>query len=394
MKTSIPLIALAIAAFAIGTSEFIIVGLLPSLATSFAVSIPRAGLLVSAYALSVTFGSPIIAVTVSRLERKRALVLLMSLFTVGNVACALAPNYSLLFGARILTALCHGAFFGIGSIVAANVVPRNQRARAIALMFSGLTLANVLGVPAGTALGQAFGWRASFWAIVPVGVLAAVSLYRLVPKQPAHGSHLLHEFRAVLHTKVVLVLTMSTLASCSLFCVLTYIAPTLETITGVSPHGVTIVLFIFGVGITAGNFAGGRLSDWRQMPAIIGTLCVLLAVLILLSQAERMVIPAVTVILFWGFVQFAAGIPLQTRIVDLAHAAPNLASTLNQGAFNLGNALGASLGGLMLSSGFGYRDLPWASAAITVCAIVLALWSAKLDRQQAGFTEVIRAEIG
>src|ERR1039458_6891257 len=289
----IPLIALAVSAFCIGTSEFIIMGLLPNLAASFDVSIPKAGLLVTAYALSVTIGSPLVAVATARLERRFAVCLLMALFTAGNMACALAPTYGLLFAARVLTALCHGAFFGIGSIVAANLVPRKQRAQAIALMFSGLTLANVFGVPAGTALGQAFGWRTSFWAIVPVGVLAAASLYRLVPRQAAREGQLLHEFRVVLKPRVVLVLLMSTLASASLFCVLTYITPTLETITGVSPHGVTIVLFVFGVGITAGNFAGGVLSDWRQMPAIIGTLCVLLAVLIALFQSERFLIPAV-----------------------------------------------------------------------------------------------------
>ncbi len=386
-----PLIALAVAAFGIGTSEFIIMGLLPNLAGSFDVSIPKAGMLVSGYALSVTLGSPIVAVAISRLERKRALLLLMGFFIVGNVACALAPTYGLLFAARVITALCHGAFFGTGSIVAASLVPRNQRAQAIALMFSGLTLANVLGVPAGTALGQAFGWRASFWAIVPVGIVAAASLYWLVPKQPLGESRLLQEFRILRKPQVLLVLAMSTLASASLFCVFTYITPTLETVTGISPHGVTLVLLVFGLGITAGNFAGGRLSDWRQMPAIIGTLSVLLVVLVLLFQAERLVIPAVAVILLWGFVQFAAGIPLQTRIVDQAHTAPNLASTLNQGAFNLGNALGASIGGFMLSCGYGYRELPWASAAVTACAILLALWSARLDRQEECCSEPISA---
>ena len=381
----IPLIALAVSAFCIGTSEFIIMGLLPNLAASFDVSIPKAGLLVTAYALSVTIGSPLVAVATARLERRFAVCLLMALFTAGNMACALAPTYGLLFAARVLTALCHGAFFGIGSIVAANLVPRKQRAQAIALMFSGLTLANVFGVPAGTAIGQAFGWRTSFWAIVPVGMIAVASLRWLVPKQAAGKGSLLHEFRILKKPQVLLVLAMSALCSASLFCVFTYITPTLETVTGISPHGVTIVLLVFGVGITAGNMAGGRLGDWRQMPAIIGTLLVLLAVLVILNQTERFVVPAVLAILLWGFVQFSVGIPLQTRIVDQAHAAPNLASTLNQGAFNLGNALGASLGGLMLTSGFGYRELPWGSAAVTAGAIVLALWSAKLDRLEAAF---------
>ena len=391
MGMRIPLIALAVSAFCIGTSEFIIMGLLPNLAASFDVSIPKAGLLVTGYALSVTIGSPFVAVATARLERRRALFLLMMLFTAGNMACALAPTYGLLFAARVLTALCHGAFFGIGSIVAANLVPRMQRAQAIALMFSGLTLANVLGVPAGTALGQAFGWRASFWAIVPVGLLAAASLRWLVPQQAAGEGRLLQEFRILRKPQVLLVLAMSALCSASLFCVFTYITPTLETVTGISPHGVTVVLLVFGVGITAGNMAGGKLGDWRQMPAIIGTLCVLLAVLVLLFQTERFVVPAVLVILLWGFVQFSIGIPLQTRIVDLAHAAPNLASTLNQGAFNLGNALGASLGGLILTAGYGYRELPWGSAAVTVAAILLAVWSAMLDERERCSTESLRA---
>src|SRR3984893_2301165 len=223
--TSPPLAAFAIAAFGIGTSEFIIMGLLPNLAESFQVSIPKAGALVTGYALSVTIGAPIVAIATARLERKLALLLLMGVFTLGNLACAVAPTYNLLFAARVLTALCHGAFFGIGSVVAANLVPRNQRAQAIALMFSGLTLANVLGVPAGTALGQAFGWRSAFWAIVPIGFLAAAALFRLVPHQPAERIHLKHEFHAVVRPQVQLVLAMSTLSSVSLFCVFTYIAP-------------------------------------------------------------------------------------------------------------------------------------------------------------------------
>src|SRR5271165_6733973 len=189
--------ALAVAAFGIGTSEFIIMGLLPNLAQDLRVSIPKAGALVTAYALSVTLGSPLVAIATARLERKQALLLLLGIFTLGNLACADAPNYPLLMAARVLTALCHGAFFGIGSVVAANLVPRNQRAQAIALMFSGLTLANVLGVPAGTALGQTLGWRASFWAIVPIGLIAATAVWRLVPAHGAVSNRLIHEFRVL-----------------------------------------------------------------------------------------------------------------------------------------------------------------------------------------------------
>ena len=392
--TRTPLMALAVAAFGIGTSEFIIMGLLPDLARSFVVSIPKAGALVTGYALSVTVGAPLVAVATARMERKRALLLLMGIFTLGNFACAVAPSYNLLFLARVLTALCHGAFFGIGSVVAANLVPRNQRAQAIALMFSGLTLANVLGVPAGTALGQAFGWRASFWAIVPIGLAAALAVFLLVPEQAAGSSRLVHEFRVLRNPRVLLVLAMSVLRSAALFCVFTYIAPTLETVTGVSPHGVTIVLLLFGVGITVGNLAGGALSDWRPMRFLVGALLALLVSLAALYFAEPFAIPMVVAVLIWGAIQFAAGAPLQSRIVDQASAAPNLASTLNQGAFNLGNASGASLGGMMLTYGYGYRQLPIASGVVTLVTLVLALYSAYLDRKHRVVMEAGELAVG
>jgi len=376
-----PLMALAIAAFGIGTSEFIIMGLLPNLATDFQVSIPKAGVLVTGYALSVTIGAPIVAIATARLERKLALLLLMGVFTLGNLACAIAPTYNLLFAARVLTALCHGAFFGIGSVVASNLVPRNQRAQAIALMFSGLTLANVLGVPAGTALGQAFGWRSAFWANVPIGVVAAAAVFFLVPSQAAGTGGLLHEFRVLRKPQVLLVLAMSILTSASLFCVFTYIAPMLLAVTRVSPHAVTLTLLLFGVGITIGNLLGGTLSDWRPMAFLIGALITLIASLIALYYAEPYTIPAVIMILIWGAVQFAAGAPLQSRIVEQAAAAPNLASTLNQGAFNFGNATGASLGGMMLTAGFTYRQLPLASIIVTLITLFLSILSAKLDRK-------------
>ena len=382
--TRTPLLALAVAAFGIGTSEFIIMGLLPNLAEDFRVSIPKAGALVTAYALAVTIGAPIIALATARMERKQALLLLMGVFVLGNLACAVAPSYNLLFAARVLTALCHGAFFGIGSVVAANLVPRNQRSQAIALMFSGLTLANVLGVPAGTALGQAFGWRMAFWAIVPIGLVAATAVFFLVPSQGTSKTELLHEFRVLRKPQVLLVLAMSVLTSASLFCVFTYIAPMLETVTHVSPRGVTWTLLLFGVGITIGNLAGGALSDWRPMTFLMGALLVLIASLLALFAAEPFVVAAVGMVLLWGAIQFAAGAPLQSRIVDQAAEAPNLASTLNQGAFNLGNATGASLGGLLLTMGAGYRQLPLASAAVTLVTLGLAWWSVRLDRIHAG----------
>jgi DHA1 family inner membrane transport protein len=366
-----PLLALAIAAFGIGTTEFIIMGLLPDLARDFNVSIPKAGTLVSGYALAVTLGSPLLVLALAKVDRKRALILLMSLFVIGNSACALAPTFGLLMAARILTALTHGSFFGIGSIVASNVVPREQRARAVAIMFSGLTLANVMGVPAGTALGQAFGWRAAFIAIVPIGIIAAIGVWRLVPHQPAEPVHLMHELRSVMRKEVQLVLAVSTLSSVAMFCVLTYITPILEMVTHISPHGVTGVLVLFGVSITIGNLLGGVMADWKGIRAVVVGFLVLTVLFLLMPAALPHVPTCLAAIALWGVLHFAVGAPLQTRVVDQARGAQNLASTLNQGAFNLGNAIGASLGAIMLTHGVGYGRLSLGSAA--VCAVTFAL---------------------
>ena len=296
-----PLLALAVSAFGIGTSEFIIMGLLPDLAHSFRISIPKTGILVSGYALSVTFGSPLVALAVSRMDRKRALLILMAMFVAGNILCALAPNFLLLLLARILTALCHGAFFGIGSIVAYHLVPRSERAQAITIMFSGLTLANVFSMQTGTALGQAFGWRFAFWALVPIGVIAGLGLLRMVPHQAAEKVHIKHEFHAVIRPQVQLVLAMSTLSSVALLCMLfTYIAPILEQVTHFSPAAVTRVLMVFGVGITVGNLIGGRLADWKQLPVVLGSLMLLIVIFLAMPFLELSVVPAVIIV-------FAAG---------------------------------------------------------------------------------------
>jgi DHA1 family inner membrane transport protein len=382
-----PLLALAVSAFGIGTSEFIIMGLLPDLAHSFQVSIPKTGILVSGYALSVTLGSPLVALALSRMDRKRALVILMGMFVAGNALCALAPTFLLLLGARILTALCHGAFFGIGSIVASHLVPRSERAQAIALMFAGLTLANVLGVPAGTALGQAFGWRFAFWALVPIGLVAGLGLLLMVPSQPPEKVHLKHELHAVIRPQVQLVLALSTLSSISLFCVFTYIAPILEQVTHLSPTAVTRVLVVFGVGITLGNLMGGRLADWKPMPTIIGGIVLLILIFLSMPLLEPMLIPTVVMVFVWGCIHFAAGAPLQARIVEQAKGAPNLASTLNQGAFNLGNAIGASLGGIMLTEGVGYRYLSLGSAAVASVALLVSLVALRVERRENGSAE-------
>lgn len=380
-----PLLALAIAAFGIGTTEFIIMGLLPDLARDFAVSIPKAGTLVSAYALAVTIGSPLVVLALAKVDRKRALIVLMSIFILGNAACALAPNFHLLLLARICTALSHGSFFGIGSIVAANVVPREQRARAVAIMFSGLTLANVLGVPAGTALGQAFGWRAAFWAIVPIGILAGAGVWALVPHQHSEPVDLKQELKSVMRRGVLTTLLISTMSSAAMFCVLTYITPILEVVTHITPHGVTGVLVLFGVAITVGNLLGGIMADSQGFRAVAIGFVALTVLFALMPIAELHVIAMLLVIALWGMLHFAVGAPLQTRVVDQARGAQNLASTLNQGAFNLGNALGAALGAVVLTHGFGYRSLSVASAvvaALTAGLTVLAIVWEREDKKK------------
>ncbi len=377
----LPLLALAVASFGIGTTEFAIMGLLPNVAESLDVSIPQAGLLVTGYALAVTVGAPILAIATARLPRRATLVGLMGIFIVGNILCALAPTYGTLMAARVVTALAHGAFFGIGSVVATQVVPREQRAQAIALMFTGLTLANVLGVPAGTILGQALGWRSTFWAVSGIGVAAVLALLAWVPRVAAdRGANLLREFRAVGRTQVLLAMLISTLSSVSLFSVFTYIAPLLETVSGISPAGVSIALLLFGVGLTAGNLLGGRLADWRLMPSVIALFVVLIAVLLIFRTASTAAVPAVAVLVVWGAVVFALVSPLQLRVVTEATEAPNLASTLNQGAFNLGNATGAWLGGLLITAGYGYRVLPLLGAAVAALALLLTVLSYSLDR--------------
>ena len=381
----LPLLALAMASFGIGTTEFVIMGLLPEVATDLGVSIPAAGLLVTGYALGVVIGAPIVAIITNSLPRKGTLMGLASVFVLGNLLCAIAPDYWFLMGARVVTAFCHGAFFGIGAVVAANLVPPRQRASAIALMFAGLTLANVLGVPLGTALGQAAGWRSTFWAVVVIGILAVSAIALWVPRDIPHSAgNILREFAVLKRPQVLLTMMMSVLASASLFTVFTYIAPLLRDVTGLTPLVVTYVLLLFGVGITIGNILGGKLADWRLMPSLMATFVGLAAVLVVLVFTSASAAAVIATIFVWGILVFAVVPPIQMRVVDAAVGAPNLASTLNQGAFNLGNAAGAWIGGAAITLGVGYVDLPWIGAALSVGALGLCMVSQSLERREGG----------
>lgn len=378
----LPLLALAIASFGIGTTEFVIMGLLPEVAHDLGVSIPSAGLLVTGYALGVVVGAPIIAMVTARLPRKPALLGMVGMFIAGNFLCAIAPNYAFLMGARVITAFCHGAFFGIGSVVAADLVAPNQRARAIALMFAGLTLANVLGVPFGTALGQDWGWRSTFWAVVAIGLVSAAAIALWLPNDiPMKAANFMQEVRVLRKTQVVLAMVISVLASASLFSVFTYITPILENVTGLAPHWVTGVLLVFGVGLTVGNLLGGRLADWKLMPSLLATFVLLVVVLVAFVFTSRSVIPAVVTVFVWGLIDFGLVPLLQLRVVDKADEAPNLASTLNQGAFNLGNATGAWIGGIPILLGAGYDTIPWLGAGLAACALALSALSNALERR-------------
>jgi len=372
----LPLLALALATFGIGTTEFVIMGLLPDVSADLKVPIPEAGLLVTAYALSVAFGSPFLAIATARMNRRGALLLLMGVFILGNVLCALAPSYSLLMAARIVCALCHGAFFGLGTVVAAALVPQEKRTQAIAMMFGGLALANVLGVPFGTALGNAFGWRQTFWAVVAIGFVASFALYAWLPRDvPTPPMRLIQEARSLGSTQVLLAMVISVLASASLFGVLTYITPILENVTRLTAGSVTLMLLLFGLGLTLGNLLGGRLGDWRLMPSLIGILVLLAPLLALFTMTSRAVIPAAATIFCWGLLAFALISPLQMRVVNEAAGAPSLASTLNQGAFNLGNATGAWLGDVGLTHGLPYDQLPWIGAALAAVALLFTIIS-------------------
>ncbi|MGH1591594.1 MFS transporter [Methylobacterium phyllosphaerae] len=370
----LPILALAVASFGIGTTEFVIMGLLPEVAQSFGVTIPQAGYLVSGYAMGVVVGAPIVAIATAGLPRKSALLALIGVFLAGNLGCAVAPSYGLLMAARILTAFAHGAFFGIGAVVARDLVPRKKRTQAVSLMFAGLTLANVLGVPLGTALGQAAGWRATFWAVVAIGLAAAASIQFCVPAGlPGTRGRLVSEFRALGRWPVLRPMLISTLSSVSFFTVFTYITPFLTGVTGFTPQGVTGVLFAAGLGLTIGNLVGGHLADRGAMATIVGSFLGIVAVLLVLAAVAHHPALTVAVIVLWSGLVFALVSPLQIWVVEAASDAPNLASTLNQGAFNLGNATGAWIGGMALTLGADYGQLPLIAAAVSLSGLGLVL---------------------
>jgi len=376
------LLALAISAFGIGTTEFVIMGLLPEVAADFGVSIPSAGLLISGYALGVVVGAPVLTALASRVPRKTVLVALMGLFIAGNVLSALAPSYALLMTGRVVAALSHGAFFGVGSVVAASLVAPAKQASAIALMFTGLTVANVLGVPAGTALGQAFGWRSTFWVVSALGVAGAIGILTLVPHQePEPGAGLRGELAVFRRPQVWLALVMTALGFAGVFASFTYIAPMMTEVAGFSGGAVTWLLVLFGAGLFAGNLLGGKAADRKLMPSLYVILAALALVLVAFVFTAHAKVPAAITIALFGAAGFATVPPLQARVMAKAEGAPALASAANIAAFNLGNAGGAWLGGQAIDAGLGYTAPNWIGAALAAAGLAVALVSGLLDRR-------------
>ncbi|WP_069171591.1 MFS transporter [Streptomyces griseus] len=376
------LLALAIGAFGIGTTEFVIMGLLPDVAADFQVSIPTAGLLVTGYALGVVLGAPLMTLLGTRFTHKRMLMLLMGLFIVGNVVSALAPVFGVMVAGRVIASLAHGAFFGIGSVVAADLVAPEKKAGAIAMMFTGLTVANVVGVPLGTFVGQSAGWRVTFLVVAGLGVLGLGGVAKLVPEQPKpQGVRIRPELAAFRNVQVLLAMAMTVLGFGGVFAAITYITPMMTETAGFASSSVTWLLVLFGLGMVGGNLIGGRFADRRLMPMLyvsLGSLAVVLALFTL--TAHDKFAAAVTIFLVGGL-GFATVPPLQKRVLDQAAGAPTLASAVNIGAFNLGNALSAWLGGVVIAAGYGYTAPNWVGAALAAAALLLALVSGTLERR-------------
>lgn len=378
----LPLFALAVAAFAIGTTEFVVMGLLPEVAADLHVGIPRAGLLISGYAMGVVVGGPILAAGAAFLAPKRALLALMAVFVAGNALCAIAPTYDRLMAARVAAAFTHGSFFGVAALVATRLVARERQAQAIGLMFAGLTVANIVGVPAGTALGQQLGWRSTFVAVALLGVLALIAIARFVPAIAADARpDPLREIRVLGRPQVWLALAMTVFGFGGVFTVFTYIAPILRDVAQVPASWVSPILTLFGLGATLGTIGGGRLADWKLMRWLTIQLSLLIVLFLVLSQVMHSAALLIVGVFLIGLIGLAGGPALQTRCLRQAGDAPLLVSVLNQSAFNLGNAGGAFVGSRLLDGGCGYPSLGLAAAAITAIGLVLTAISARLDRR-------------
>ncbi|MBO3680663.1 MFS transporter [Streptomyces sp. NEAU-YJ-81] len=384
------LLALAVSAFGIGTTEFVMMGLLPNVAGDLGTSVPTAGYLVSAYAIGVVVGAPLLTALGSRIPRKRMLVLLMALFTVGNLASALAPNFGLLIAGRVLAGLPHGAFFGVGAVVASRLVSEDRRARAVATMFLGLTIANIVGVPVATLLGQNLGWRATFLVVSAIGVVAMGALARLVP-QVSHEEHggLRQELGALRDRQVILGLLTAVFGFAGVFAVYSYLASMMTEVTGFGESTVTLVLALFGIGMTLGALIAGPLTDRALRPTLYGSLAALAVTLVAFDFTVHVKWAALLSVVVLGAVGFMTTTPLQMLVMNKAQHAPTLASASNHSAFNLANAGGAWLGGVAIAAGWGWTSPTLVGAVLAVIGLAIALIAGRTDRAPASGSRVV-----
>lgn len=380
MQSKWPLLALAIGAFGIGTTEFAPMGLLPTLATGVGVDIPTAGLLVSAYAIGVMLGAPVMTLLFGRLRTRTALIALMAIFTLGNILSAFAPDYGTLLASRLVTSLNHGAFFGLGSMVAASLVPKDKQAAAIATMFMGLTIANIGGVPAATWIGQQIGWRMAFGATAGLGLLTMVALLLALPRgEAAKTPDVRKELSVIARGPVLLAMLTTVLGAGAMFTLYTYVVPMLETLTQASPASVTIGLVLVGVGFTVGNNLGGRLASWSLDGSIKLFLAAIAAILVVLPFMMTSEIGAAIGLFLFGVATFGVVPPVQTRVMQVAADAPGLASSVNIGAFNLGNALGAVVGGAVISAGLDLPVVSFAGAAVAALGLAVVFFAGRVQ---------------
>ncbi|GGE35736.1 MFS transporter [Pullulanibacillus camelliae] len=378
----LPLWTLVIGAFAIGMTEFVIMGLLPNVASDLNVSVSTAGQLITGYALSVAIGGPIIVLATYKLSQKNVLMLLMAIFVLGNFLGAIAPNYGLLMTSRVITALAHGSFFGMGAIMAASLVAPNRQASAMALMFSGLTVSNIVGVPFGTFVGQHLGWRASFFIIALIGIVALLGLYFLVPKKEAsEKAALVKELAVLKNGRLWLTLLISLFSISSVFALFTYISPILMQVTGFHESAVSLILVIFGVGVTVGNVVGGKLADWHINKAIISSLIVFELFFVLLYFMQFNKLWMVLGVFLFGVIAFAMLPSLQYRSMLVSKDAPTLSSTLNQSAMNVGNATGAFVGGLSVAY-LPLKHLVFIAPLLSLIGFILLILQLSMTRKK------------
>jgi MFS transporter, DHA1 family, inner membrane transport protein len=367
-----PVLVLALGAFSIGTSEFMISGLLANVAADLGISIPSAGLLITGYAGGVALGGPLLTIATGRLERKRQILLLLMLFVAGNLLCALSASYGMLLAGRIVGAFCHGAFYGSASVAAAALVPAHRRARAVALVSAGVMVANVIGVPLGTAFGQLMGWRAAFWGVSGLGVLATAALATMLPASlGAAQSSLAREISALLRPRVLTGLTLGLCFTMGLFISFSYLTPLLVEVSGAGPGQIPQMLMVFGVGATVGMLAGGRLADWRPKPTLASAFAAQIAVYAGLAGLSQTLWAMWIALFALGVASMTAVAPLRMIVLDGAGDASALASTMTSSTFNLGVALGAALGAALLAAGVGYAQLPLAGIAFAALGLAL-----------------------